>query len=105
VQGLLYAAAIKRRGRTRRARQAGVPVGERQHRVAMGLPEAAQEIERRLRQRNEAILVALGVADMHARVRGVDIAQLQAQTFAQAQAEAIEGEEENAVADHACGGE
>ena len=43
-----------------------------------------------MRQRHEAILVALGVADMHARVRGIDIGQLQAQTFAQAQAEAIE---------------
>jgi len=75
VQGLLYAAAIKRRGRTRRALQAGVAVGEQQHRVAMGLPEAPQKIERRLRQRNEAILIALGVADVHARVRGVDIAQ------------------------------
>ena len=71
----------------------------------MGLPEASQKIERRLRQRDEAIFVAFGVADMHARVRGVDIAQLQAQSFAQAQTQAIEGEQEHPVAEDAGGGE
>ena len=42
---------------------------------------------------------------MHPRVRGVDIGQLKAQTFTQTQAEAIEGEEEHPVAEHAGGGE
>ena len=58
-----------------------------------------------MRQRHEAILVALGIADMHARARGIDVADLQPQSFAQAQSEAVEGEEEHPVTDHARGGE
>ncbi|CAH1213089.1 hypothetical protein NTGBS_970002 [Candidatus Nitrotoga sp. BS] len=44
-------------------------VKEQQHRVAMHLPKTAQEQERRMRQRNEASLVALGTADMLASAR------------------------------------
>ena len=45
----------------------------------------------RLRQRNETIPIALGLADVHAPARGIDIPHLQSQSFAQAQAQTIDG--------------
>ena len=68
-------------------------------------PEAAQKLVRRLRQGNEAIPVALGVADVHVPACRIDIPDLQAQPFAKAQPQTIEGEVEHPVADHARGGE
>lgn len=40
---------------------------------------------------------ALGVAHMYAAAHGVDVADLQAQSFAQPQTETVEGEEEQPV--------
>src|SRR3990172_4480843 len=71
----------------------------------MDLPEASQELMGRLRQRNEAISVALGVTDVHASACRVDIPHLQPQSFTEAQAQTIEREEERPVTDHAGGGE
>ena len=71
----------------------------------MDLPEAAQQLQGRLRQRHEAILVALGIADMHPRAFGIDIAHLQSQAFAQAQAQTVEREKEHPVTERAGGGE
>ena len=65
--------------------QAAVTIWEQQHGVAMQLPEAAQQIQRRLRERNETILVALSIADMNALPVRVDIAHLQTQAFAESQ--------------------
>ena len=76
-------------------------VREQQHRVAMHRPEAAQELMGRVRQRYEAIPIALGVANMHTLVNRVDIADLKSQTFTQAQSEAVESEEEHPVAENA----
>ena len=67
-----------------RAFQAGVAVGKQEFGMAMRLPEAAQHRERGLRQRHEAIPVALGVAYLNAQAGGVDVADLQRQPFAQA---------------------
>lgn len=66
--------------------------------------EAAQELKGCLGQRYEAIPVAFGVAYMDAGARGVDVADLQPQPFAQTQAEAVEGKEEYAVAENTGGG-
>ena len=66
-------------------------------------PEAAQNLMRRLRQRNETIPVALGVANVHTSAYCIDIADLQPQSFSQAQSQAIKREEEYPVADHARG--
>ena len=49
-------------------------IGEQQYGVAMHLPELAQVLMGRLRQGDEAVLVALGVAHMHAPTRRVDVA-------------------------------
>ncbi len=105
MQGDLHAAAIQRRLGSCGTFFAGLAIGEQQRRVAMRLPEAAQQRERRLRQRNEAILVAFGIADMHTVARRIDIPQLQSQSFAQAQSQAIQREEEHPVTEHARGGE
>ena len=48
-------------------------------------PEAPQELKRRLWQRHKAILVALGIANVHAGACGIDVAELQPQAFAQSQ--------------------
>lgn len=58
-----------------------------------------------LRQGNEAIAIALRIADVHPPANGIDVPDLKAQALAQAQAEAVEGEEQDAVAGDAGGGE
>jgi hypothetical protein len=52
----------------------------------MQLPEASQELMCRLRQRNEAIPIALGIADVHAPACRIDIPYLKSQSFAQVSA-------------------
>ena len=59
----------------------------------------------RLWQRNKSIPVAFGVADMHAPAWRVDIADLKSQSFAKAQAHAVEREEKDPVTDDASGGQ
>ncbi len=71
----------------------------------MHRPEAAQQMQGGLRQRHKTILVALGIADVHAAARGIDVADPEPQAFAQAQPQAIEGEVEHPIAEHARGGE
>ena len=56
-----------------------------------------------LRQRDEAIPIAFGVADMHAPACHIDVADLKPQSFAQAQSQAVEGEVEHPVTDDAGG--
>jgi hypothetical protein len=80
-------------------------IRKQQHRVTMNLPEAAQQGQRGRRQGHQAILVALGIADMHALTFGVDIAHLQAQALAEAQTQAVDGEKENPVTEHMGGQE
>lgn len=68
--------------------------------MTVALPETAQELVGGRRQRHQAILVALGIADMHTPARAVDVGDRQPQAFAQAQAETVEGEEEDPVTEH-----
>ncbi len=67
----------------------------------MQLPEATQQAQRRRRQRHQAILVAFGIADMHALAFGVDITDLQPQALAEAQAQAIDGKKEHPITERA----
>lgn len=64
-----------------RPRKPAVTIREQQHGIAMHLPEAAQQVQRRIRQVNEAVRVAFGVADMHPLAVDIDITHLQAQAF------------------------
>lgn len=55
------------------------------------LPEAAQQNRRRLRQRSQTVFVVLGVADMHALTRGIDIADSKTQASTETQAKTALG--------------
>ena len=72
------ARAIEGRDGMARAGSPARAIGEQQHGVAVGGPEAAQHHKRRLRQRHEAVLVSFGAADMHPVVSGVDVAHPEA---------------------------
>ena len=71
----------------------------------MHLPEVSQQLVCGLRQWNEAIPIALGIADMHAPTRRIDIPHLKPQPFAQAQSQAVEREVEHPVTEHTGSGE
>lgn len=103
MQGGLHATGIERRGGTGGTGQPAMAVGKEQDGVAMGGPEVTQEAVRGLRQGNESIPIALGVTDVHASTDGVDVTDLKPKSFAQTQAEAVEGEEEHAVTEHVGG--
>ena len=80
-------------------------VGKQQPRVAVLLPKAAQHGQGCLRQRHKAVAVALGVANVHADALRIDVGHRQGQAFTEPQAQAVQGEEEHAVAQDAGGGE
>ncbi len=103
MQRGLHAGAIHRCGGACRTLSAAVAIGEQQHRVAMHPPEAAQNLVSCLRQRDEAIPIAFGVADMHAPAYRINVADLKPQSLAQAQPQTVEGEVEHPVADDAGG--
>ena len=92
---LLNAAAIERCLGCPCACQAAVAIGKQQHGIAVALPETAQESVGGRRQRHQAILVALGIADRRTRACTVDVGNGQPQPFAKAQAETVEREEED----------
>jgi len=64
----------------------------------MHRPEAAQQIPRDIRQWDKTVFVALGIADMDALTLSIDVTYFQAQAFAESQAETIDGEIEDPVA-------
>ena len=77
--------------------QAAVAIREQQHGIAVQLPETAQQIERCIRQGNETVFIALGITDMDALTLRIHIAHFKTQSFAKAQAQAVDGEIEDAV--------
>ena len=68
-------------------------------------PETAQQLMGGLRQRNQAIPIALGIANVYAPARGIDITDLQAQPFTESKSQAVEREEEHPVTEYTGGGE
>jgi len=76
-------AGIERGDGCRRALQPAVAVRENEPPVVMHGPEAVQGLMRRLRQRHETVLVALGVTHMHAPPGRVDVADFDPQPLAQ----------------------
>ncbi len=66
-------------------------------------PEAAQGGECEGRHGNEAVLVALGLSDMHLLVLGIDIVDPEVQGFADTQPHGKGGEDKDLVADLAGG--
>lgn len=81
--------------------QTPMAIGEEQFGVAMNLPEAPQGGESGFWQGNEAIPVAFGIANVHPLASRIDVADLQRQPFAQAQAQTVQGEIEHPIAQRA----
>jgi len=79
-----------------------MPVGEQQHGMTMHRPEAAQQIQRPVRQGYKTVFVALGVTYMDALTLCIEIPHLQTQSFTESQAEAIDSEIEDPVAQLVC---
>ena len=86
MQGLLYAPAIQGADGPVRGPQATSASREQQLWMAVHRPELAQNVQRGIGQGNKAVTVALGVTDVHASPLTIDIADLQGQAFAKAQA-------------------
>ena len=84
AKGHLHAAFGHGCGRGGRADAAPSGGGEEPHRVAMGCPIGAQELERRLRQGDIPVLAAFAEADMHEHPGAVDLAHLQVRPFCEA---------------------
>ncbi len=71
--------------------------GKEQDWMAVRFPLLAQEQQRALGQRNITILVALARADMQKHAFGIDVGNLKAQAFTQAQAARVDGDEADAM--------
>ena len=65
--------------------------------VAMGFPLFAQQLQGALGQGNVAIAVAFALADVQELTLGVDVAHLEAQAFAQAQAAGVNEDQADAM--------
>jgi hypothetical protein len=74
-------------------------VGKQQHGITVHRPEAAQHIACGIGQRHQAILMALGIADMHPFAHRIDITDLKSQPLAEAQAQAVDGKVEDPIAE------
>jgi hypothetical protein len=86
--------------------QAGMTLGgEDQRGMAMGFPLLAQEQERAFGQRDVTILIALAGADVKEPAPGVNVADFQAEPFAQAQAAGIDEDQADAMIQGGNGGE
>ena len=98
MQSLLHATPVQRCACLAGPGQAAQAVGEEEFGVAVGLPEPAQDFQRGLWQGHESVAIAFGVANKHTVAHSVNIPDSQSQTFAQAQAHAVEREVEHLVA-------
>ena len=68
---------------------------EEQTGMAMGLPGLAQQLQGALRQRNVTVAVAFATADVSEHAFGVDVTDLQVESFAQAQTAGVDGDQAN----------
>lgn len=92
-EGSLQGGAAHWFGGSARA-QATVPLGgKEQERMAVRFPLLAQEQERAPGQRDVAILIALAGADVQEHALGIDIADLEPESFTQAQSAGVNGDE------------
>ena len=71
--------------------------GEEEPGMVMGFPELAQPEQGALGQRHVTVAIALAAANVQQGALAIDVADLQAKTFAQAQAAGIDGGEGDAM--------
>jgi hypothetical protein len=96
-EGPLQRGAAHRPG-GRRGALAAVPLGgKEQPGMPMGFPLLAQELERALGQRDVAVEIAFAGPNVQEHALRIDIAHLQAQAFAQAQAAGVNGGQRDPV--------
>ena len=98
MQGLLHAPTVQRCASAPGTGQAAMAVGKQKLRIMVGLPESAQDIQSGLWQRDKAIPIAFGVANMHPVAHRINVGHPQGQAFREAQAHAVQGEIEHPVA-------
>ena len=58
--------------------------------MTVHLPEPAQQVERGLRQRNETVFIAFGIADVDTLTRRINITDFKTQPFPEAQTQALQ---------------
>ena len=85
--------------------EAPFPVWKEKTRMAVNRPEISQNLQCFFRQWDQPVLVALGVANMDSHGNGIDIADLKGDTLAKAQAQRVDGEKKDPIAQLACGGD
>ena len=103
MQGFLHTTTVQWGACQLSPLQTAQAIGEQQHRVLVRLPESAQDQEGCLWQRDKAIPIAFGVPNMYPVARGIDVGHRQGQSFAQAQAQAVQDEIKHPVAQGAGG--
>ena len=104
LHGALRAAAIHVGGGGADEIQGAGGIGEQQTGMLVLAPEPAQGAVGAIRQGHEAVLVALAAANVDLMLCGIDIAHFKGQGLAQAQAHGIGGEDKDAIAQLASGG-
>ena len=85
TQGLFGACAASAKGR------------EEQAGMAVSAPVLAQQLKRRVRQQNIAVLGALAAVDMDHHARAIDIGDFEMESLVQAQAAGVDGGEVGVV--------
>lgn len=78
---------------------------EEERRMTVCFPLLAQQLQGALRQWHITVLVALAGADVQEHAFGVDVADLETQAFAQAQAAGVDGGQAHAVVEGRDGGQ
>ena len=105
AEGALQGGARHRFGGRGRALAAVAFGRKEQSGMTMSLPLLPQELKRALGHRNVTVAIALAGADVQQHPLGINVADLQAQSFAQAQAAGINGAQANPMIQRADAGE
>ena len=71
--------------------------GKEQDRMTMGFPLLAQEEQGALRQWDVAVLITFAAADVEEHALGIDVADLEIQTFPETEPAGVEGDEADAM--------
>mgnify|MGYP007017464123 CR=1 FL=1 len=97
AEGALERGAAHRFGGGGGAQTAVTFGGEDQGWMAMRFPELAQELQGAFGQGNVTVLIAFATPDVQEHPFGIHVANLEAQTFAQAQAAGVDGDQADAM--------
>ena len=92
AEGALDGGVAYRFGRRARALAAVTFGGKEEDRIAVGFPLLAQEQQGALGQWDVAIPIAFAASDVEKHPFGIDVTDLEIQTFAQAQPTGVDGD-------------